>query len=179
MFASLAHHLCAPCIPLYRHIAHRTPLYIPVTVIEHHRLHVPPSSLDQQGSVLRACDAGVPRGRAEAAELLGAGGAGDWHSLGLGTQADVADSVATSGGAPRSSCVDRHFCVKTKSPMFVHQIFAGKSLHLVLVEDSLLETVRIGAGNVVGSLHHFKRYVLLDALLAESASAILQLDHEI
>ena len=41
-----------------------------------------PALLHQEGPVLRTGEAGVPGGRAEAAELLDAGGAGDGHALG-------------------------------------------------------------------------------------------------
>lgn len=109
----LAHHLSAARVPLYWHGAHRTSLdvlslHLPYPHAEVSHL---PALLDKEGPILGAGEAGVPAGRAEAAELLDTGGAGDGHALGLGAGTDVADGVTPSAGAPRTVCVQGNFCV--------------------------------------------------------------------
>ena len=108
MFASLAHHLRAASVPLYRDGAHGAPLdVLPLHLADPHGqvAHVP-ALLHQEGPVLSTGEAGVPGGRAETAELLDTGGAGDGDPLRLGPGADVADGVAASTGAPRPVSVE-------------------------------------------------------------------------
>ena len=116
MLAALAHHLRTAGVPLYRDGAHRAPLdVLPLHLTDPHGevAHLP-ALLHQEGPVLRTGEAGVPGGRAEAAELLDTGGTGDWHPLGLAASADVTDGVATSAGAPRPVGVQRDFCRETR-----------------------------------------------------------------
>jgi len=104
VLAPLAHHLGTAGVPLDGDGAHGTTLdVLPLHLADPHgEVADIPALLHQEGPVLSTGEAGVPGGRAEAAELLDAGGAGDGHPLGLGPRADVADGVAPSAGAPRS-----------------------------------------------------------------------------
>ena len=116
MLTPLAHHLSAARVPLYWHGAHRTSLdvlslHLPYPHAEVSHL---PALLDKEGPILGAGEAGVPAGRAEAAELLDTGGAGDGDPLGLGSRADVANCVAASTGAPRPVCVERDLWRETR-----------------------------------------------------------------
>ena len=121
VFASLAHHLRAASIPLYRDSAHGAPLDVlrlgprhPHGDVPHQpRLGAqhPGASLTHEScAILSAGEARVPGAGAEGAELLDTGGAGDGHPLGLVTGADVADSVTTSLGTPGPVSVQRHLC---------------------------------------------------------------------
>ena len=117
MLAPLAHHLGTAGVPLYGDGAHGAPLdVLPLHLPDPHGevAHLP-ALLHQEGPVLGAGEAGVPGGRAETAELLDAGGAGDGHPLGLGPRADVADGVAASTGAPRPVGVQRDLWRETRS----------------------------------------------------------------
>ena len=117
VFASLAHHLRAASIPLYRDSAHGAPLdVLPLHLADPHGqvAHLP-ALLHQEGPVLSTGEAGVPGGGAEAAELLDTGGTGDGHPLGLGAAGtDVADGVAASTGAPRPVGVQRDLWRETR-----------------------------------------------------------------
>ena len=48
--------------------------------------------------------------------------------------------------------------------MLVKELLVSEPLHLVLAEHALSGAVGVRAGDVVGSLHHLERYVLLHAL---------------
>ena len=122
VFASLAHHLRAASIPLYRDSAHGAPLDVlrlgprhPHGDVAHQpglgAQHGPALAGPDQGRpVLRTGEAGVPGAAAQGTKLLDAGGAGDRHTLGLVTGADVADGVTPRLGTPRPVGVQRNFC---------------------------------------------------------------------
>ena len=135
MLTPLAHHLSAARVPLYWHGAHRTSLdvlslHLPYPHAEVSHL---PALLDKEGPVLRAGEAGVPAGRAEAAELLDAGGAGDGHALGLGAGTDVADGVTPSAGAPRTVCVQGNFCRESINIYILLRSATSREIYSVLV----------------------------------------------
>ena len=48
--------------------------------------------------------------------------------------------------------------------MFVHEVLAGQSFHLMLIQNSLFWAVRVRTGDIIGSFHNFKRYVLVHTL---------------
>ena len=48
--------------------------------------------------------------------------------------------------------------------MLVKELLVSEPLHLVLAEHALSGAVGVRAGDVVGSLHHLERDVLLHAL---------------
>ena len=121
VFASLAHHLRAASVPLYRDGAHGAPLDVlrlgprhPHGDVPHQpRLgaqHSGAALTHESRAILCAGEARVPGAGAEGTELLDAGGAGDGHPLGLVTGADVADGVTTRLGTPRPVSVQRHLC---------------------------------------------------------------------
>ena len=108
MLAALAHHLGTAGVSLDGDGAHGAPLdVLPLHLADPHGqvAHVP-ALLHQEGPVLSTGEARVPGSRAETAELLDTGGAGDGDPLGLGPRADVADGVAASTGAPRPVSVE-------------------------------------------------------------------------
>jgi len=61
--------------------------------------------------------------------------------------------------------------------MLVKKLLVSEPLHLVLGENPLGGAVGVRAGDVVGSLHHLKRDVLLHALFAKRAATLVELDH--
>ena len=72
MFAALAHHLGAAGVPLDGDAAHRAPLdVLRLGEGEGEGVWRLAAALDEGRAVLRAGQGGVPRGGAEAAELLG------------------------------------------------------------------------------------------------------------
>ena len=108
VLAALAHHLRTAGVSLDGDGAHGAPLdVLPLHLADPHGqvAHLP-ALLHQEGPVLSTGEAGVPGGRAETAELLDTGGAGDGDPLRLGPGADVADGVAACTGAPRPVCVE-------------------------------------------------------------------------
>ena len=122
MFASFAHHLRAAGISLDGDGAHGAPLDVLRLGPRHPHGDVPHqpglgaqhgpalAGPDQGRPVLCTGEAGVPGAAAQGTELLDAGGAGDRHTLGLVTGADVTDGVTPRLGTPRPVGVQRNFC---------------------------------------------------------------------
>ena len=122
MLAPLAHHLCAPGVPLNGHPAHGAGLDLPVELVQAEEVGdglLPTNTLllgphDQLLAVLGAGLVGVVVARAEGAELLVAArahdGVGVVGGVAAAVVADVADGVAVRGRAPRAVLVQAHLC---------------------------------------------------------------------